>query len=84
MFADPTYLQLDDGVFDDENCNQDWVDEVSIVDTGGLATTNENGHCDNVDVPKSLFAPMDQTLACLHETVVEITSKCGKSASIEL
>ncbi len=48
MFVDPTYLQLDDGVFDYENCNQDQVDEVNIVDIGGLTTTNEDGHCDNV------------------------------------
>jgi hypothetical protein len=51
MFIDPTCLQLDDGVFDDENCNQDWVNEVNIVDIGGLATTNEDGYCDNVNVP---------------------------------
>jgi hypothetical protein len=37
MFADLAYLQLDDGVFDDEDCNQDQVDEVGIVDIiGGL------------------------------------------------
>jgi hypothetical protein len=84
MFVNPTYLQLDDGVFDDENCNQDWVDEVNIVDIGGLVTMNEDGHCDNVDVPKGLSAPVDRALICLHETMVEITAKCGKSASIEL
>jgi len=78
MFVDPTYLQLDD------NCNQDWVDEVNIVDIGGLATTNEDGHCHNVDVPKGLYAPMDQALTCLHETMVEIIIECGESASIEL
>jgi hypothetical protein len=27
---------MDDGVFDDEDCNQDLVDEVNIVDSGGL------------------------------------------------
>jgi hypothetical protein len=59
MFANPTYLQLDDGVCDDENYNQDRVDEVSIIDIGGLVTTNEDGHCDNVDVPKGLSTPMD-------------------------
>ncbi len=84
MFVGPTYLQLDDGVFDDENCNQDLIDEVSIVDIGGLATMNEDDHCDNVDVPKGLFVPMDRTLARLHETMVEIIVKFGKSASIEL
>lgn len=84
MLANPTYLQLDDSVFDDENCNQYQVDEVDIIDIGGLATTNEDDHCDNVDVPKGLSTPMDQALAQLHETMVEITTKCGKSASIEL
>ncbi len=59
MFIDPTNLQLDDGVFDNEDCNQCWVDEVDIVDIGGLATMDEDGHCDDVNVPKALFAPMD-------------------------
>jgi hypothetical protein len=27
---------------------------------------------------------VDRALICLHETMVEITAKCGKSASIEL
>jgi len=63
MLANPTYLQLDDSVFDDENCNQYQVDEVDIIDIGGLATTNEDNHCDNVDVPKGLSTPMDQALA---------------------
>jgi len=75
---------LDDSVFNDENCNQYQVDEVDIIDIGGLATMNEDDHCDNVDVPKGLSTPMDQALAQLHETMVEITIKCGKSASIEL
>jgi hypothetical protein len=36
MFADLTYLQLDDGVFDNEDYNQDLVDEANIIDIGGL------------------------------------------------
>ncbi|CAK9855775.1 unnamed protein product [Sphagnum jensenii] len=36
MFANPTYLQFDDGASDDEDYNQDLVDEVDIVDIGGL------------------------------------------------
>jgi len=42
MFVDLAYLQLDDGAFDDENCNQDCVDEVNIVDIGGFATMDED------------------------------------------
>ncbi len=42
MFVDLAYLQLDDGVFNDEDCDEDWVDEVSIVDIGGFATINED------------------------------------------
>ncbi len=38
MFVDSTYLQLDDGAFDDGNCNQDPVDEVGIIDIGGFTT----------------------------------------------
>jgi hypothetical protein len=50
---------LDDGVSDDKDCNQCWVDEVDIVDIGGLATMDEDGHCDDVNVLKGLFFPMD-------------------------
>jgi hypothetical protein len=57
------YLQLDDGVSEDENCNQDLVDEVSIVDIGGLMAMDEDSCFDNVDVLEGSFAPMDQTLA---------------------
>ncbi len=35
MFANSTYLQLDDGAFDDEDYNQDPIDEVDIVDMRG-------------------------------------------------
>jgi hypothetical protein len=59
MFIDLAYLQLDDGVFDDEDYNQCWIDEVDIVDTGGLATMDEDGHCDDVNVLKGLFVPIN-------------------------
>ncbi len=36
MFVYSTFLQLDDGVSNDEDYNQDSVDEVNIVDLGGL------------------------------------------------
>jgi hypothetical protein len=36
MFADPTYSQLDDGVLDNDDYNQDPVDEVNIMRLGGL------------------------------------------------
>jgi hypothetical protein len=84
MFAYPTYLQLDDGAFDDENCNQDLVDEASIVDIGGFTTMDEDCCFDNVNVSKGSSAPMDQTLAYLHETMVEITTRCTTGGSIKL
>jgi hypothetical protein len=59
MFVDPTYLQLDDCAFDDENCNQDPIDEVSIVDIGGLTTMDEDSCFDNVNVLEGSSAPMD-------------------------
>ncbi len=59
MFIDLAQLQLDDGVSDDKDCNQCWVDEVDIVDIGGLVTMDEDGHCDDVNVSKGLFFPMD-------------------------
>jgi hypothetical protein len=39
---------------------------------------------DNVDVLEGSSAPMDQTLTCLHETMVKITAECTAGASIEL
>jgi hypothetical protein len=36
MFVDLTYLQLDDGAFDNEDYTQDLVYEVDIVDIGGV------------------------------------------------
>ncbi len=42
MFVDSRYLQLDDGVFDDEDYNQDPVNKINIVDIGALTTMDEN------------------------------------------
>ncbi len=84
MFANLTYLQFDDGVSNGVDCNEDQIDEVGIVNIGGLATMDQDGHCDNVDVPEGLSHPMNQTLARLHEAMVEITIECGEAASIKL
>jgi hypothetical protein len=84
MFVDLTYLQLDDGASDDENYNQDLVDEVNIIDIGGLTTMDEDNCFDNVDVPEGSSTPMDQALVCLHETMVEITTGCTMGASVKL
>jgi hypothetical protein len=42
MFIDSGYLQLHDGAFDDEDCNQDLVNEVGIVDIRALTAMDEN------------------------------------------
>jgi len=84
MFADLTYLQLDDGVFNDEDYNQNLVDEVNIVDIGRLVAMDEDSYFDSVNVQKGLSAPMDQALTRLHEIMVEITTECTTRASIEL
>jgi hypothetical protein len=84
MFTNSAYLQLDDGAFDNEDCNQYLVDIVNIVDIGGLMAMDENSCFDNVDVLEGSFAPMDRALACLHETMVEITMECNVGASVEL
>jgi hypothetical protein len=63
MFSSLTYLQLDDGVFNNENCNQYPVDEVNIIDIGGLTTMDEDSCFDNTNVPKGSSAPMDRALA---------------------
>ncbi len=59
MFINLAYLQLDDDVSNNEDCNQRWVDEMDNVDIGGLATMDEDDHCDDVNVLKGSFAPMD-------------------------
>jgi hypothetical protein len=84
MFANRTYLQLDDGACDDEDYKQNLVHKVSIVDIGGFMTMDEDSCFNNVNVPKGSSAPMDQTLACLHEIMVKIAIECTISASVEL
>jgi len=84
MFADMTYLQLDDGAFNTEDCNQNSVNEVSIVDIGRLASMDEDSYFDSVDVQKGLSTPMDQALTRLYEIMVEITTECTTHASVEL
>jgi len=75
---------LDDGAFDDEDYNQDSVNEVNIVDIRGFTTMDEDNCFDNVDVLEGSFTPMDQTLTCLHETLVKITMECIVGVSIKL
>jgi hypothetical protein len=62
MFANPSYLQLDDGAFDNEDYNQDPVNEVNIIDIGGLPPWMRIIVFDNVDVSKGSSTPMDQAL----------------------
>jgi hypothetical protein len=46
---------------------------------------DEDGHCDNVDLPKGSSTPMDLALVHLHETMAKITVDCGEgTANIEL
>ncbi len=52
MFANLTYLQLDDGVYDYEDCNQDLVVELDIVDIGRFTNMDEDNCFNNVDVPE--------------------------------
>ncbi len=59
MFVDLTYLQLDDGVFNNEDCNQDLVDEFGIVDIGVFMAMDEDSCFDNVNVPKGSYAHVD-------------------------
>ncbi len=84
MFVDSTYLQLDDATFNDEDCNQDPVNEVNIVDIGGLTAMDEDSCFENVNVPKGSSTPMDWVLAHLHETVANITIECTTGASVRL
>jgi hypothetical protein len=61
MFVNRTYSQLDDGLFDDENYNQDWVDEVNIVDIRGLTTMNEMVIVTMLMCPKVCLPPWIET-----------------------
>jgi hypothetical protein len=58
------------------DCNENQVDEVDIINIGGLATMDEDGCCDNVDVPKGLSSPMNRTFVRLHKTMAKITIGC--------
>ncbi len=84
MFANLTYLQLDDGASNDEDCNQDPVDEVGIIDIGGLTVMDEDNCFNNVDVLEGSFAPIDRALAHLYETMAKITMECIVGTNIEL
>jgi hypothetical protein len=84
MFANLTYLQLDDGVSNDEDCNQDPIDEVGIVGIGGLTVMDEDSCFDNVDVLEGSSTPMDRTLAHVYETMAKITMECIMGVNIEL
>jgi hypothetical protein len=59
MFVNSTYLQLDDGAFDDEDCNQDPDDEVDIIDIGRLMAMDKDSCFDNVNVSEGSSTPMD-------------------------
>jgi hypothetical protein len=72
MFADPTYLQLDDGASNDEDCNQDVVDEVNIVNFRDFKAMDEDNHFDNVNVLEGSSTPIDQALVRLQETMAKI------------
>jgi hypothetical protein len=84
MFVNSTYLQLDDGVSDDEDCNQDSINEVGIVDIGRFTTMDEDNCFDNVNVLKGSFAPMDRGLIHLHEIMADIIMECTMGANVEL
>jgi hypothetical protein len=84
MFVDLAYLQLDDGVFNNEDCNQDMINEVNIVNIGGFMAMDGDSCFDNVDLLEGSSTPMDRTLACLHETMVKIIIECITGASVEL
>jgi hypothetical protein len=60
------------------------VDEVGIVDIGGLTVMDEDSCFDNVDVLEGSSAPMDRALAHLYETMAKINMECIMGANMEL
>jgi hypothetical protein len=75
---------LDDNIFKDEDNNEDQIDKVIVVDSGGLTTMDDNGLHDGVHELESLFISMDLTLTWLHETMAEIIIKCKEVTNIKL
>ncbi len=71
-------------MFNDEDCNQDPVDEVGIIDIGGFTAMDDDSCFDNDNVPKGSSTLMDRALACLHETIIKITTECTTGVSVEL
>ncbi len=60
------------------------MDEVRIVDIGGLTTMDKDCCFDNVDVSEGSSAPMDQTLTHLHETMAKIIMECTTGVNVKL
>jgi hypothetical protein len=50
---------LDDGASNDEDCNQNLVNEVNIVNIGGFMAMDENNCFDNIDVLEGSSTLMD-------------------------
>jgi hypothetical protein len=75
---------LDDNAFKDEDCNEDQIDKVIVVDSDGLMTMDDNGLYDGVHELESLLTSMDLTLTWLHETMAKITIKCKEVTNIKL
>jgi hypothetical protein len=84
MFTNSRYLQFKNGASNDEDYNQDLVDEVGIVDIGGLIATDGDSCLDNLNVLEGSSTPMDRTLIRLCEIMVDITIDSIASASVEL
>ncbi len=76
---------MDDGAFNDEDCNQNLIDEVNIVDIGGFTTIDEDSCFNNVDVSKGSSTPMDQALAVatLTWSSVGVKPNTWKSGDLE-
>jgi hypothetical protein len=76
-------LTWHDGAFNNEDCNQNPINEVNIVDIWRFMAMDEDSCFDNVDFPKGSFAPMNRTLCYLHETMAKIITNCTTGASVE-
>jgi hypothetical protein len=43
IFADPTYLQVDDDYSSNEGYKEDTIERADAIDIGGFLDTNDNG-----------------------------------------
>ncbi len=80
-------MQVDDDYSSNEGYKEDAIERANAIDIGGFLDTNDNGHFSydgvNIDEAKGSSAPMERALFWLWNTMVETTSQCKESTSVQ-